>query len=262
MDTAKSMYDYFLYQVRKERNTTIKPTDWSKFINPVVIDWIKTKLPEHEYNQKRIDDLEAIKVLTDNKQYNWILAVSAGENRFIVPYNTAGLPDYMHGISAAFRYEEFDQGTSTPPIGIKAAGTGPYNPKDLNDPWGLDYAAREKYHAGRTTTYRAGELYRSDYRVINKYNPYRQPNDDYVYFETRQGSIVLKAKDDLWWNVMELEYYCYPDKIEYSQSTDNPGSFKPTQNKEIIDLAVTQYLERVTDPRIQTQPAVQSQIPK
>ena len=264
LETAKEQFEYFLAEVRKERTVVITPKYWTTFVNPIVIDWVKTKLPEHEFNQKRIEDLQAIKCLTDNDQYEFVLAVAKDENRFLIPKNETKWPRYLHGISASFRFRIFGESDTKPPdISPLAVSTlKPYDVGTITDPWGLGREDILKYATGRGDTYRAGKIYRSDKRVLNKFNPYRQPDSQYVYFEARQGSILVTSKDNMWWNVMELEYYSYPDDVEFSTTVDKPGSFGPAQNKEIMDMAVTRYLERVSDQRIQTQPSVSASVPK
>jgi len=224
LDTAEKMYKYFLTEVRKERTVVITPSDWTTFINLVVIDWIKTKLPLLEFNQKRIDDLEAIKVLTDGVSATILTKVA--DNQFAIPYNHATLPKYLYGLSAEFGYST----SSSIPVNL--------------------------------TRRVAGKILRSDRRVNYGNNPYRQPKDDlFIYFEQRGGYIYC-IPESLEWNKLILEYYSYPTDIVYSSTIDEAGSFHPTQNKEIIDMAVTRYLERVSDQRIQTQPQVSASVPK
>ena len=224
LDTAESMYKYFLSEIRKERTIVITPSQWTEFVNPIFIDWAKTKLPEIEFNQKRIDDLEAIKVLTDGVTHDVLTATSL--NTFTIPFAHATLPKYMYGLSAEFGYTT---STSTPVV--------------------LD----------RTV---AGKILRADKRVVMKNNPYRQPDDKtFIYFEQRGGKIYCIPKEEEW-NKLILEYYSYPTQVEYSLTTDVPGSFQPIQNKEIMDMAVTRYLEKASDQRIQTQPQVSASVPK
>ena len=220
LDTAEKMYRYFLTQVRKEHTVVVPPTQWNEMINPIVLDWIKTKLPENEFNQKRIDDLEAIKVITDGDMYPLIPSVdfNTANKKFSIPYNVKGYPNYLHGLSVQFAYTK--------------------------------------------TTFFGARLWRSDFRVTNNLNPYRKPSDTNLnesFYEVRGNflyaitNVELKLKFNL-----VLEYYSYPEEIVYLPDQNNSaGSFKPTQNKEIMDLAVTKFLENVSDPRIQTQPGVQ-----
>ena len=244
------MYRYFLAQVRKERTVVITPDKWSEMINPVAIDWVKTKLPESEFNQKRIDDLVGIKVITDNVQFASLPQIYDTGNIFRVPYSYPGYPYYLHGISAQFATDNLPAQVPVPP-------PGGGNPTLLNT--SLQFIPKE--HPDTLVGVIGGKIFRSDKRAMNKNNPYRQPDDTYVYFEQRGGFVYVTSKTV--YKHMVLEYYAYPEKIQYDgDKTDISGSFQPAQNKEIMDMAVTQYLERVSDQRIQTQPQVSAQVPK
>lgn len=250
MDTAKKMYEYFLVEIRKERNTTVSPVMWTAYINPIVIDWIKTKLPLHEFSQKRIDDLEAIKILTDGKQYPYIPSLYDAGNIFTIPYSMEDYPEYFYGISAQFgilETEGIDPGDGDDPTAIEMEIDNP--PAPLQTVLKLNSKVR-------------GKILRSDQRARFEKNPYRKPDDiNYVYFDNREGHIYVTSKS-LTYNKMILEYYRYPKEIVYGEGIDEPGSFKATQNKEIIDIAIKRYLGRASDPRLQSQAALDAGIPK
>lgn len=224
LDTAESMYKYFLTEVRKERTIVITPAAWTELINIAAIDWVKTKLPLAEFNQKRIDDLEAVKVLTDG--ISEAIITSSYTNQFEIPYDDGTLPKYLHGLSASFGYTT----STTKPVVLDR--------------------------------HIAGKILRSDKRVVNDGNPYRQAsNETFAYYEQR-GGYIFCMPESLEWNKLILEYYSYPKEIIFSTTEDQVGSFQPSQNKEIVDMAVTRYLEKVSDQRIQTQPAVSASVPK
>jgi len=247
LNTAENLYKYFLAEVRKERTIVITPQRWQAFINPIFTDWVKTKLPEKEFTQKRIDDLEAIKVVTDNVQYPAIHSLYDNGNIFKIPYNEDGYGKYMHGISV-----EFGIGKENPKGGVPMAIPPvliPDNPTPIEDPLLIKDLV-------------GGKIFRSDARVVYKNNPYRQPDDNtFVYFEQRGNYIYVIPKEKQF-NRMLLEYYRYPTEVVLTGGTPNVGSFQPIQNKEIMDMAVTRYLERVSDQRIQTQPSVSASVPK
>jgi len=261
LDTADKMYKYFLSEIRKERTIVVPPQRWVEVVNEACIDWTKLKLPEMEFNQKRIDDLEAIKVVTDSLQYPYInslypynedLAPSGG-NIFAIPYDNDDYAKYMHGISV-----EFGININPPAPG---GNGGDETTRSIPVVPIIDNPIPEKIKEELSSLV-AGKIFRSDTRVVYKNNPYRIPDDNtYVYFEQRGNYIYVISKGKRF-DRMSLEYYRYPTEINLDGQNGNVGSFKPTQNKEIVDLAVTNYLERVSSPRIQTQPAVRSQIPK
>lgn len=238
MNTAKKMYEYFLVEIRKERNTTISPKMWTAYINPIVIDWVKTKLPLKEFVQKRIDDLEAIKILTNGQQYSLIPSNTFEGNVFKIPYNEKLWPPYFYGISAQFGTTFGD--SDEDPGGGEEISENTITP--LNDKV-------------------AGKILRSDDRVVLERNVYRQPDDfNYVYYDNREGFIYVTSKEKKYTRMI-LEYYRYPLEIAFAEGIDDPGSFKAIQNKEIMDMAVKRYLGRASDPRLQSQAALDSQIP-
>ena len=207
--TAEDMYRYFLQRVRKERTVVITPVQWNEFINPIFLDWVKTKLPDREFTQKRIDDLQTILI---RKRID-STAVGEWDNP----------EDYMFGMYAEFQKKRVTQGEDPVP----------------------------------------GKILRADQRVVFRRNPYRQPKkNEYMYFETRENKLFavdLLSND---FEVLYLGYYKYPEQVIYSETNSSNGSFGPQQNKEVMDLAVTNYLEVISDQRIQSQPATMGMIPK
>lgn len=194
-NTAESMYKYFLQLIRKERTTTVSPDKWNEWINSTLLNWVKTKLPEQEFVQKRIDDLEALYERYDQSG---------------MPPKEWDLPsDYLHGIYAEFMIP----------------GTSDYLP---------------------------GKILRSDNRTVYKQNPFRDNSDNtYVYFELREGTIY--AVDDISYETIGLGYYKLPLQIIYDPNgSSTAGSFRLSQNQEVVELAARKYLERITDPRHQS----------
>lgn len=223
-NTAESMYKYFLFIIRKERTTVVSPSKWNEWINNILLNWVKTKLPENEFNQKRIDDLEVLHISTDGIVYDPIPNDSL--NIFSLPINSKIYPQYQWGLSAAFNLYDYSQGQDS----VKSS---------LNkDKFGNNYTG--------------GKILRTDNKVFTNNNPFRQPDYYQVYFEVRGNKVYLRPDDKIY-NCMILDYYTYPDKIEYKPGEDGTaGSFQLTQNQEIVELAARKYLERITDPRHQT----------
>ena len=252
LETAKEMYRYFLDEVRKERTVVITPPYWNRMIDPIVIKWIKTKLPLNDFNQKRIDDLEAIKVITDGRQQDPIPSLYTDGNSFRMPDGTYAIryyPKYMHGISAQFANLAEDD--------IAVIGPDP-EPSVV----GGRIVPRETPRKFKDLV--EGKILRSDVRGPNKRNTYSQQKaDEYVYFDVKDGFIYVYSNSTIYTRLI-LEYYKYPSPIFYSEDSElnSNGDFGPTQNEEIMDMAVTHYLEKVSDQRIQAQPVIESQIPK
>jgi|GEM_PF-4020996 len=236
MDTAKKLFEYFLYSVRKERTAVISPEAWTSFMSGIILDWVKLRLPETEYIQKRIDDLEAIHVITDGILHDMI---EADENDlYPVPID----PQYLHGLSATFAYYYN-------PVGDDALSGGDLRNPVVGSNAGILY---------RTV----GRILRADNRGMIERNPYRKTKSSRVYFDLREGFIYLSSGETPF-NRLILEYYKYPEKIIFTSSgEDSTGSFNESQNKEIVDLAIRKYLERVKDPRHKSFGAEQMSTPQ
>lgn len=236
METAEELYKYWLSLIRKERTTIVKPAQWVTIMNAGAIDWVKTKLPQTEFVQKRIDDLEAIHVLTDGVQEDMIESDEA-TGAFMIPSR------YLYGLSASFGYyhtsiDEIPE-EDEPPMDRSLIGSD---------------SSRMKYIVG-------GKILRSDNRVFLSKNPYRKPDDETIYFELRSGKVYLKT-DGSPYNRMIMEYYRFPDTFSYGTGDDATGSFNASQNKEIVDLTARKFLERMKDPRYQSYVAEQMSTPQ
>lgn len=225
--TAEDAYKAFLRGIRKYSTTTVKPVFFNPFFNDAIIEWVKGKLPLEEFNQKRIDDLEKLRVVTDGSIYGEtaIAAYPTGSYIFPVPsvysVTTLGYPKsdvsygikssryplYMHGLNAMFK-------------------------KTTDSEW------------------KNASIMRSDKRAVSVGNPYREPSNTNRYYEVINDRIRLIGSTAVE-NIMRLEYIRYPRLYNYSITLSecvNP-EFLPSQNKEIVDIAIRKYLEIIQDPR-------------
>ena len=313
------MYNYFLYEVRKERNTTITPEAWADIVNPILIDWVKTKLPQREFDQKVIDDLTAIRFRT-NRTYK----LKTDKNTFRIPYNIEGAPKYMYGLNAEFvlgektiagkllrsdnkvvyknnPYRTTDESEF---VYFEMRGDFIYAISDVNDydriileyyalPDDIYYNRKrscnyvlevgsyyDTWNGGSLDVYVDGEM------VLSGANDTTVGgNTSYAFSITDRAQITTIYNPGLGGNLYNSYGIndCNGNQVyRASESSQGPseikpgellatgpkgvvssaGSFQESQNKEIIDMAITEYLERVSDPRIKTQPAVRAQVPK
>ena len=264
LDSGKKMYEYFLSEVRKEKTVVITPQQWMDIINTTAIDWMKVKMPDREFSQKRIDDLESVKVLTDGNQYPVIKSLTNQYNVFNIPYDLPGLPRYMFGLSVSFYYSTIT--TVADDVidddGGNSSTSRMFTPSEPDDELIAMANPVPNQDDKATSDVVSGVILRSDQRVVIKKNPYRRLSDsEDVYFEQR-GNYIYCLPNKEKFNRMILEYYRYPIEIVFDGTNDSVGSFMPNQNKEISDIAVTRYLERVSDQRIQSQPMLNRAIPK
>ena len=213
--TAEDGYRRFISGIRKASTRTVTPQVFNVYFNDACLDWQQSKLPLVEFNQKRIDDLELFRVVTDGTVYPYILTTSF-PNTFPVPNNSpiitgqlmvsntssALLPLYRHGLNATFL--------------------------DGDD---VEFMA---------------DIMRSDQRGVTIWNPYRKATTNRPYYELVGGFIRLSGRIAV---KMRLEYIRYPKLVTYDETTPLDPETNPTQNKEITDIAIRMFLENRGDPR-------------
>ena len=107
---------------------------------------------------------------------------------------------------------------------------------------------------------------RSDNKIPILKSPYRKPKDSRLYYEVFNRVIHLITGTPSYGVAMNLEYLRWPVNIFFDElnQDDTPGAdytpgngsinceLPPVIRKEIVDIAVRIYLERVRDPRYQT----------
>ncbi|MBC8315559.1 MAG: hypothetical protein H8E51_08645 [Bacteroidetes bacterium] len=221
--TSEDAYMSFLDGIRQTSQVTVVPAVFNRIINRNVVQWVKNKLPLVEFSQKRIDDLDILRIDTGSPVATQVHASSypviASTTAYVFPIPTSydaessgmlmdgDYPLYMHGLNALFRI-------------------------DADDEW--DRA----------------RIMRSDQRAVNMERSYRIPSNDRLYYEKRGTSIILIGST-LSHSQLRLEYIRYPKKVVYSATAGdniNP-EFSPSQNKEIVDQTIREFLERKGDPR-------------
>lgn len=232
--TAEDLYLDFLREIRRESTVVVPPERWNNVFNKAALQWVKSKLPENQFNQKRIDDLQTLHVDTDGDMYPMIpvLGSSGGQKlRFQLPMtedpiNEFVYPIYMHGISAMFKVVYFDSPCNAD--GISALLPASYLRSDQRSEW------------------------------LN--NEYRKPKDDRLLYEIISNNIrlatgVISGLSKTYGHSMRLEYYRYPTEVLYFGKGDSrnvDSEFNPTINEEIQSIAVMNFLERREDPRLQS----------
>lgn len=240
LQTSEEMYLDFLAEIRRERTVAIPPEKWNGIINKAALQWVRSKLPENQFNQKRIDDLQMLHVDTDGGFYPLIPTVgTVGADRMLFSLPTPGneqingveYPAYLHGIAAMFS---------------------------------VVYKNSECAPDGASGLLPAAYL-RSDQRSVWLNNEYRKPKDDRLLYEFISGKVRLATGatsgiSETYGRLMRLEYYRYPTSILFYGKNDNrnvDSEFPPTVNEEILSIAVMNTLERREDQRLQSFVAVE-----
>lgn len=216
--TAEDAYEYFLIAIRSQHTSVVSKDLFSWYWNDGLVEWVKSKLPSIEFNQKRIDDIDSLKVITDNSSIgeSRMLPV-ANSNDFLLPrifdnetdgylkasVNNTIYPLYFHGLHASFY-----------------------------DADGIIIPARVK---------------RSDQFIVSLENHYLMPTAKRCFYEYINGYLRFQGRDAI---SMRLEYYRFPRIIKFvTGGTNVDPEFNPIQNKEITELAIKNFLENRMNPR-------------
>lgn len=232
--TTEDMYKATLFSLQKENIGTVYPDYWNALINVAYNEWIDMKADEVELNQKRIDDLEVLRVVTDGVyQYNGttIQPISGTYTSPITEFELvpSGYPTYRRMLNAMFK---------------------------------IVYINNDCYDDNTVSDWLGGKIMRSDERSVSMRNPYRKPKDSRLYYEIINNVIRLETGTDSYGSQARIEYIRQPDSIYYNE-TNPADTGDPTtgsvncelaekQKREIVDLAARIYIERVKDERYQT----------
>lgn len=216
--TAEEAYEYFLIAIRSQHTSAVTRDLFSWYWNDGLIEWVKSKMPIIEFNQKRIDDVDRLKVITDGSSIGVSKMIPvANSNDFLLPQifdnetdgylkasvNNTLYPLYLHGLHAQF-----------------------YNSD------GSLITARVK---------------RSDQFAVSLENYYMRPTAKRCFYEYINGYLRFQGRDAV---AMRLEYYRFPRIIKFvTGGQDVNPEFNPLQNKEITELAIKNFLENRMNPR-------------
>jgi hypothetical protein len=245
IQTVTEMYKAFLLGIKKEQSTIVPPSIFNELINIEQLNYIQEKVTSMEINQKRIDDLQKLIVITDGEYvYEGIVLKPIA-------------PDTYHG-------RRF---------------TLPYDPQlDINNDWvgvtplpetqkypryfrlrGISFKVKYSEHGcfkGAISEFMESKILRGDSKTVIKKNPYRKPKETRLYHEIVNNKIILSAgEDDIKGLHMQIEYIRYPRVIffnETNQAANINCELHPEAQKEIVDRAVLNHLERVKSQRFQT----------
>lgn len=226
---AEVLYREFLRRIRLQKTVVVTPENFNRIINIAMLEWIKSKLPLHQFNQKRVEDLQILHVDTDGVFYPLITTKgNSGGNEMLFRYPTFSQSDYpslLHGINAMFK---------------------------------INYVS-SPCHSDGVSGFLPGKYLKANNRSSAVTNTYTRANDEFVYFEIISDYVrIMTGKNtgisSSTGHSMKLEYYRYPNEICYD--TDplkcNDSEFSPSSNSEIIDLAVVAYLENHENKRLES----------
>lgn len=245
--TTADMYRAFLDGIKKSETSIVKPSQFNRIINQWGQDeYLRTNAMEIELNQKKIENLEKIRVATDG-----IYTFNGTTIYPIAPLsdNVFEIPKYNFSINAIIN-------------GLVEVRTYPRYLRLLNVMFKLTYGAGQECSLTGVSDWLQAYIMRSDQRSVILDNPFRKPKDSRLYYEIIDGKVRLITGTTSVGYAMRLEYLRYPVEIFFNENnvpdTGIPATgsvmceFGPQQAQEIVEIAVRTYLERVKDPRYQS----------
>jgi hypothetical protein len=243
IQSVEEMYKSFLLGIKKEQSTIVPPVTFNLLINEEQDKWFKEKVPTGEIDQKRIDDLQILRTVTDGEyEYNGDILNSIG-------------PDAYRGKVFSLPYDP-DSDINNVWIGVPPAATTQNYPRYrrlLNIMFKIEYLNNECGLTG-ISDWLDTNIMRSDKRSEVMKNPYRKPKDNKLYYEIINNKIRLITNTGSYGYAMRIEYYRYPRTINFSTVLVDrvDCELAPEQQQEIVDRAVMTYIERSKNPRYQT----------
>lgn len=255
LSTAQSLYVAFLDGIKKSYTGTVIPAVFDRIWNQwAQVEWLKNNVSSDEgieLTEKQIDDLA---VLVNRWHFNTsvpasnVYALPTGESLHSVVYGgiteLIKLPKYYRALSIRFK---------------------------------LDYDSSSNQECSLTgvSGWLKATHMNSDQRSMHYSSVYRKPKDSNLYWQRIQvptlatvttpapthkeitaitDSIEMLTDEVVGStsNAMYLEYLTYPVEISVSSTPNINSNLSEDAKKEIVDIAVRMYLERVRDPRYQS----------
>lgn len=242
--TSEDMYRAFLDGIMKVNTGIVEPDQFNRIVNEWgQLEWLAENLPKTEQDQKQLDDLERLRCATDgvfeqpSSTVLFPIAPETGSDySFLTPkYTTTNINNRLANGSVS---------TQNYPRYLRL----------LNIQFKINIPSADECNDVGVTDWREAKLMRSDQRSVIMNSSLRKPRNRKLYYEMLDGRIRLITGTTAVGYSMRLEYLRYPADIVY----DYPGGshvdpeFSPQQNKEMVDVLVRTYLERVKDPRYQS----------
>ena len=257
LETTIDMYKAFLDGIKKSHQGTVSPDAFNRLINDWGQDEFMSKYADQvELTQKEIDKISVLRVITDNI-FKYSTRIDGGSAYALPPIPVSSINNY-------FNYP-FDKDTTISSVlypAYRRFGGVQFQLQYIND----------RCNRAGYSEYKSAKVLKSDQRTILYSNNYRKPNEDRLYFYFSGKDIVLDCGQRIGIQSkgvkMILEYYRYPRKIFFDTqkpTTEQIGTPVYTVNtgcvncefpgyvkKEIVDIAVRNFLERSKDPRYQS----------
>lgn len=263
LETTKDLYFAFLDGIKKEYTGTVVPAVFNRIWNEwAQIEWVRQNISfveGVELTQKQIDDLSVLMVVCDGN-----IPVLTTPLDPIAPamgsQNIFELPDLASGPTATpvgyfVTLPSYPSGNSEYPRMIRF----------LSASFKIMYVNNECNLTG-VSDWLDAKILRSDKENHIMRSVYRKPKDSRLYYRRGNRNVQLITGTSSYGVAMKLEYIRWPrniffdainqDDLPTADYTSGNGSINcelPSEvRKEIVDIAVRLYLERVRDPRYQS----------
>lgn len=245
LDLTVDVYRLFLDKIKKEYTAIVPPAVFNRTANEAQEIWLADKIKEVERDQKRIDDIRVIRV-SPVSTINVISTTTVGGTIRRFP-----LPDGISVHDAIFT----------------ASGHLPMYHRFLRVAFKLQYVNNECCVTGISDWIQNVHVMRSDQYNWVMSSPRRKPNDKKLYYEIRGNSVYVITGTSSYATQMQLDYVRPPRMIFFDSTNPNVEDatlsytagagcinieFPEDQKREILDVMVRTFLERVQDVRYQT----------
>lgn len=235
--TVEDIYRSFLKEIKKDNIASVPPSTFNRYINDGYSKWFRSKSPEVEMDQKRIDDLKELIVVTDDtfvfeghvlpaiqpSSLNTFPLPKALDNTATVTIGGVVYPSYRRLLSIEFKYQYHDD---------------PCYPEGQLSPW------------------ISAKPLKSNQKGVLKKNTFRKPTRNTIYYKMIGNNVVLWLGDNTanFGRFMKIEYIKYPRSIFFDPEGLNHVmcELQSDQIHEIVEIAARIYLQEATDPRYQT----------
>jgi hypothetical protein len=220
MRTASDMYRGVLHELKEESTSSLTPSEFNYFIKVTQLQWFQSRYFAFEENQKHIDDLEVLLVLTDGTGGNPQPLINqgsaaTGREYFTFPLDTAGNSEKMFLVTVQFKMKAHPCYKGLSPL--------------LN-----------------------AKLKKTD-NIANN-NAYDRPSDNKLFYIQSNGKIFRYDNTGVSTSIAEQAVVAYlrkPREIivdDLGNSVSNP-EFDERVNVELVKWCVRAFLETIESPR-------------
>ncbi len=263
--TIEDQYNAFLRGIDKEKTSTVFPSQFNLLINESYDQWLREKTDESDLIQKRIDDLQALRYITDSS-ITLLISVTVHTDGGGTDSNVY---DPITGIRTIEEANTPEAGQRTVTIyqtliPLSPDSNGLFSILPVNYP---TYFRLQSVMAiievdGISLDYIGSSVYKSDQRSEILQNPYKKPFIDVnnlkrsrIYHQYIQNKVRLYLPSEATAKYLLIEYVKQPLALVYDPTTpfnNVDAEVGSDQQQQIVDIAVRMFIERTEGKRYQT----------